>query len=210
MTRALVQTRKLRVNACFFPITAQGQACTWSEDRHYQDWDVANRLPDAPFLSLSSFFLLAYSPSLASFWLIQLGFCGSSQREQPWSQTEGPKPGVLGEPSGPWGWAERWGTDTVVWDKRVSFIANHSHWEATRNGEAYSCTSTLREWLDSTIQLKKLKKRGSHVQADDKQAGKPFSPILFTFSNNPCLNAVALSPVYIFARFSGDLWCSRG
>lgn len=67
------------------------------------------------------------SHSLASFWFIWLSFSGSSQQEEPWSQTEGLKPGVLGEPSGPWGWAERWGTDTVVCDKRVSFIANDSH-----------------------------------------------------------------------------------
>lgn len=37
------------------------------------------------------------------------------------------KPGVQGERDGPWGWAERWGTDTGVCDKRMSFTANDSH-----------------------------------------------------------------------------------
>lgn len=102
--------------------------CTLSWDHRCQDWAVVNTLPSTPFLSLSSFFpsLLIHplSPPFDSSGSVSVGAASKESlevRQKDQSQV------CWGSPVGPWGWAERWGTDTVVCDKRVSFIANDSH-----------------------------------------------------------------------------------
>lgn len=68
-------------------------------------------LPLPLLLNLSS----SISMGAASQWIFEVG------------EKKKGKPGVLKEHDGPWGWAERWGTDRGVCDKRMSFTANDSH-----------------------------------------------------------------------------------
>lgn len=55
------------------------------------------------------------------------------------------KPGVQWEHGGPGGWAERWGTDTGVCDKRMSFTANDSH-RGDQLLSLQNLTHALRQW----------------------------------------------------------------
>lgn len=77
---------------------------------------------------LPSYLVLAYSPLSPSFDLsssVSMG-AASQQSLEVREKTEA-KPGVLWEHGGPWGWTERWRTDTGVCDKRMCFTANDSH-----------------------------------------------------------------------------------
>lgn len=81
-------------------------------------------VPLSPTLSPSCSFTVTPLP----FYLSSLVSMGAAiQRSlEVWEKKE-ETPGVQGGHDGPWGWAERWGTDSGVCDKSMSFTANDSH-----------------------------------------------------------------------------------
>lgn len=132
---------------------------------------------------------------------------GAASKEKPWSQTEGPKPGVLGELSVPRGWAERWGTDTVVCDKRMSFAANDSY-RVDQLLKLRILTCIQEPWrTDSKIQSSKKKKRTQFYT--ERETGSCILKFCLKFQTTLPLMVGALSPICTFARWDvTELKCS--
>lgn len=181
----------------FFPLTAWGEACTWSEDR-YQGWDVANALPYIPIQFLSLCFRLAYSSALASFWFIWLCFCGSRLRgealKSDWRTKARCARGAQWAPRLSW----ELRTDTVVCGKRMSLAANDSY-RGDQLLKLQSLTRIQEPWrTDSKIHAQKKEHSSTHRKRD---TGSCILKFCLKFQTTLPLMVGALSPICTFARW---------
>ena len=108
-----------------------------------------------PFLPPCSFLTHSHSLVVLSIYLSSSVSMGAaSQRSLEVGGKKEAKPGVQQGHDGPWGWAERWGTDTGVCDKRMSFTANDSHrgHQMLSLQRLYTCSATVQDQLIGVLE----------------------------------------------------------
>lgn len=108
-----------------------------------------------PFLPPCFFRAHSHSLMVPSIYLSSSVSMGAaSQRSLEVGGKKEAKPGVQQGHDGPWGWAERWGTDTGVCDKRMSFTANDSHrgHQMLSLQRLYTCSATVRDQLIGVVE----------------------------------------------------------